>query len=285
MNNVLKSLYISLFPLFALYIVIQQLTYSYSNNFRDSSQIGNLISSLTIVAFFIGLFIKKRARTTTSLYSYTFLVFTGFIVTIIINYNSFNKNSNHLLFGSLLFIGWIVYLKWYSYFRSKNTNLLSVGNKLPAFELENSDKEKVSSDFFLNNPTIFLFYRGNWCPLCMAQIKEVVDEYKELEKRNVNVVLISPQPHKFSKSLANKHQVPFYFLTDKNNITAKKLGIIHKNGIPAGFQVLGYDSDTVLPTIIITNKNGAIIYSDLTSNYRVRPEPKEFIKVLDENLI
>jgi hypothetical protein len=35
--------------------------------------------------------------------------------------------------------------------------------------------------------------------------------------------------------------------------------------------------------VIITDKEGKIIYSDFTTNYRVRPEPDEFIKVLQAN--
>jgi len=32
-----------------------------------------------------------------------------------------------------------------------------------------------------------------------------------------------------------------------------------------------------MPTIILTDENGSIIHSDLTSNYRVRPELLELL--------
>ena len=47
-------------------------------------------------------------------------------------------------------------------------------------------------------------------------------------------------------------------------------------------ELLGYDPDTVLPTVIITDASGKIIFVDLTDNYRVRPEPETFIQVLKE---
>jgi hypothetical protein len=59
------------------------------------------------------------------------------------------------------------------------------------------------------------------------------------------------------------------------------LGIFSKNGIPFGFQVMKYESDTVMPTVVITNSKGEIIFADLTNNYRVRPEPETFLRVLD----
>ncbi len=95
------------------------------------------------------------------------------------------------------------------------------------------------------------------------------------------MILVSPQPHKYTASLAKKFQVGFHFLVDKGNQVAQQLNILSKNGLPFGFQALGYDSDTVMPTIIITDKNGKILFADLTDNYRVRPEPSTFLKVLD----
>ena len=70
-------------------------------------------------------------------------------------------------------------------------------------------------------------------------------------------------------------------LVNKGNEVAKRLQILSENGLPFGFHALGYDSDTVMPTIIITDKKGKILFADLTDNYRVRPEPSTFLKVLD----
>jgi len=89
----------------------------------------------------------------------------------------------------------------------------------------------------------------------------------------VSIVLISPQSIKKNQSLAAHFDVPMVFLRDPNSIAAKQLGILHKWGTPMGMQLLGYDSDTVMPTVILTDTQGQIIFSDQTDNYRVRPEP------------
>jgi hypothetical protein len=44
---------------------------------------------------------------------------------------------------------------------------------------------------------------------------------------------------------------------------------------------LGYEADSVLPTVLITDPYGTIIFADLTDNYRVRPEPSTFLAALD----
>ncbi len=247
--------------------------------------IGRLLIAVTIAFFFAMIFIKPVARTDANLKKHTLLIGIGFLISMIFG-GIIEKDLNGSLPSVGLFLGWILYIKWYSVFEDRKSNkAIQIGNQLPDFELQDPEKNNVNVSKFIGNPSIFMFYRGNWCPLCMAQIKEIASQYKELEKRNVNMVLISPQPHGHTQSLAKKFDVNFSFLVDQGNKVAKQLDILSKNGIPMGFQTLGYDSDTVLPTIIITNKKGKIIFADLTTNYRVRPEPATFLAILDKETI
>ena len=280
MKNLIRSVFISVLPLIALIGLTYNIISLVTPKTIFIQYIGSGLTSLTIASFFFGLFIKPQARTSRNLNVYTIFLVIGFVINII---GSFIERT-HFISGSitsLLVSFWLLYISWYSIFKDRDTSILKVGNELPKFNLENENKESINSKTLTKKPSIWLFYRGNWCPLCMAQIKEVVDEYHELEKRGVNTILVSSQPHKFSKELAEKFKVNFNFLTDVKNTVAKQLGIFTPNGIPAGFQVLGYDSDTVMPTVIITDTSGKIVYADLTDNYRVRPEPKTFLEVID----
>lgn len=189
--------------------------------------------------------------------------------------------------ASLLAVGglilFLVYAYWYSSFGARHSNRLVAGNMLPSFELRNAEGELISSTSLLDKPTIWLFYRGNWCPLCMAQVKEIAAHYRELDTLGARVALVSPQPHKNTVSLAGRFDVNFDFLTDDGNGAARTLGIAHDHGLPMGMQALGYDSETVLPTVIITETGGRILWVHETDNYRVRPEPETFLAVLREH--
>ncbi|MCK8523854.1 peroxiredoxin family protein [Aquimarina sp. D1M17] len=282
MKNLLKSIFISIFPLIATYFLIDGIIHLLNHGI-SYRYIGRITTAIGIASFFMLLFIKPVARTDANLKVYTAIVGIGFMISMI--FGGIIEKAINGSFPSIgMFLGWVLYIKWYSIFENRGpNNVLSVGKVLPELILEDGTKKEVKTSSFLGNPSIFLFYRGNWCPLCMAQIKEISAQYKELEERNVNTVFISPQPHKNTKSLAKKFGLSFNFLVDTNNKVAKQLGILAKNGLPMGFQTLGYDSDTVLPTVIITDAQGKIIFSDLTDNYRVRPEPETFLKILDQN--
>ena len=187
------------------------------------------------------------------------------------------------LLAIVAWVGFVVYSYWYSSFGRQPSEQLQIGNSLPNFELTDVTGQNVSSSSFSDKPTIWIFYRGNWCPLCMAQIKELVADYKELQSRGVRIALISPQPHNNTIALAKRFDAPFAFLTDEGNRAAHALGISHPDGLPMGMQLLGYDSETVLPTVIITDKGGRVLWAHETDNYRIRPEPGIYLAVLREN--
>ncbi|MEE2730410.1 MAG: peroxiredoxin family protein [Pseudomonadota bacterium] len=172
-----------------------------------------------------------------------------------------------------------LYIRWYSVFVGRDSAQLQPGTKLPDIALQNAQGETLQVNQ-IEGPLLLLFYRGNWCPLCMAQIREVADQYAQLAAKGVALLMISPQSHANTAALAQKFDVPMQFLVDVDLQAAKALGIEALAGLPAGLEALGYDSDTVMPTVIITDGDHRILYADQTDNYRVRPEPDAFLQVL-----
>lgn len=173
----------------------------------------------------------------------------------------------------------LLYVFWYSRFGRIDSMQLGVGNKLPEIRLHDSEGNEVGSKDFAGSPAILLFYRGNWCPICMGQIREIVNRYQEMHDMGIKVVLISPQPDEQTRNLAGRHDVPFFFLVDRDNKLAESLGINVDYGVPAG--IMGpYAPHTVMPTVVVTNASGTIVFSDQTDNYRVRPEPDVFLAIL-----
>ncbi|MBL4869188.1 MAG: redoxin domain-containing protein [Pseudomonadales bacterium] len=236
------------------------------------------------LAFFMKIFFVSTARTSANLNTLVMLGMVGAATAAVSVSQTEMIDWLPLFYAIVIGMGGnLLYVFWYSRFGRGDNLLLQVGKKLPKFTLEDQRKNEIKSNAFLGSPCLIIFYRGNWCPLCMAQIKEVAGQYKAMADRGVKVVLVSPQSHKNTESLAKKFDVPFLFLVDKNNKAAEKLNIISAGGTPAGLEVLGYDSDTVMPTVLMTDAKGKIIFADLTDNYRVRPEPETFIKVWEEN--
>ena len=197
--------------------------------------------------------------------------------------NAVSVGMDPLILAVFSWTSFLIYAYWYSSFGRKPSPKLKVGSTLPSFTVKNADDQMVTSQKLTSTPAIMIFYRGNWCPLCVAQIKELVAQYKDISELGVKVALISPQPHKNTIAISKKFGVKFDFLTDQGSVAAKALGISDPHGVPKGMP--GYDSETALPTVIITDANGKIIWTHETDNYRVRPEPDMYLEVLRKNNI
>jgi len=281
MSNLVRSLFVSALPAIALYFACESIWQMFHYGW-SWTLIGRLITAITVAGFFAKVFLVSTARTSEHLSLYTIVAAIGVIINSVGSFLIDDLSYTSIIASVILFVLWIMYVRWYSVFVDRDKETIKVGKQLLDFKLINTKGDDIKATDLFDKPTIWMFYRGNWCPLCMAQIKEIAADYKAIEEKGAQVALISPQPHHFTKGLAKKHDVNFNFLTDPKATAAKQLGIYAQHGTPTAMVPLGFESDTVLPTVIITDKGGEIVYADLTDNYRMRPEPSEFIKVLDE---
>jgi len=278
--NLLKSIFISGFVTWLAVVSVYAIAQLVRGTEPLLSWLGLALAAFAPLAFFIKAFTFKSPRTPRHPIEYSILSGLGLVVTMAMSFRYGKAAGAIHVWAGITLLAWLVYLRWYSVFRGRDAHALKVGASLPEFRLESMDGHIVSSESFKAKPHLLLFYRGNWCPFCTAQVEELAAAYKRLEEKGISVVLISPQSIKKNQALAARFDVPMVFLRDRDNTAAKQLGILHEWGTPMGMQVLGYESDTVLPTVILTDEQGQIVASDQTDNYRVRPEPATFEAIL-----
>jgi peroxiredoxin len=278
--NLLKSIFISAFIGWLAVISGSALIQLSSGSEPLLSWLGLSLAALPPLFFFIKAFLASSPRTARHPVEVSVPSALGLAITMAVSYRYGEAAGNLHVWAGITVLGWFTYLRWYSVFSHRNAEALKTGNILPDFRLESLDGHVVSSESFKAKPHLLLFYRGNWCPFCTAQIKELANAYQRLEKLGLSIVLISPQSIRKNQSLADRIEAPMTFLRDRNNLAARQLGILHEWGTPMGLQLLGYQSDTVMPTIVLTNALGEIVFTDQTDNYRVRPEPEVFEALL-----
>lgn len=279
--NRLKALFISLFIAMVALMALHAAYRLIAGGF-DPAWLGAALAAAGATAFFARLYLVRVARTSADLPLVTALVATGAALALV--GTVVGGKTLPAVYGAVSLGGWLLYDFWYSRFGVRANPELAPGRPLPTFDLETLEGEPVSSGSFVGRPTLLLFYRGNWCPFCMAQVGEVAARYRQMEERGIRVVLVSPQPSARSAALARKLGAPLTFLADPGNRAAERLGIAAPGGTPAGLELLGYASDTVLPTVLLTDASGRILFTDLTENYRVRPQPEAYLQIADEYL-
>ena len=171
----------------------------------------------------------------------------------------------------------------YSYVYSRQhvpSSRIRVDEPLPVFPLQHTNGTATSSTELTDRPHVIMFYRGNWCPFCMVQVRELAEQYRELERRGVGVALISAQRAKDTVELATKFDIPMQFFIDVDGAAARALDLVQVGGVPAIYSA-GTNGDTTVPTVVITDARGTVLWVDSSDNHRIRPEPTAFLAVLD----
>lgn len=278
-NAKLKSLFIFPAALVSAVLLLFSLFQVAVSDHERVAWLGATISALPLPFLMLRLMISPLERTSENL---PFLLLLSAVGVMIPAWEQFMEGVSGWAPLSVALVNagiMLLYVFWYSRFGRIESAQLGVGNKLPDFRLQDADGNEIESSDFAGSPLVLLFYRGNWCPLCMAQIREIVSRYEDLDKLGIKVALVSPQSDEQTKVLAGRHDVPFHFLVDVENRVAESLGIAIEHGVPAGLPG-GYDPHTVMPTLVVTNASGTIVFSDQTDNYRVRPEPDVFLAIL-----
>lgn len=277
--NRLKSIFITAYISFLFIGLIYNGIQFFSERSEVKYLAGALVNLLPIV-FFAYLFLKKPSNVKGGTLIVTALIGTTFLITT--GRTLFEIHGLDLVFALSItsIVGWALYLMWYSKFNNRDRQEL-LGSTLTELKFKDAQNNSITLAPDDNNFHILLFHRGNWCPLCVAQIRDITKQYQDMAERKVAVHIISPVNSEWTNKLSAKFDVKFNFLIDDNLQVAKDLGIFHANGLPFGFQVLGFDTDTILPTVFLLDKKLKVLRIHETDDYKQRPEPDFFLRLID----
>ena len=213
MNNLLKSVFISAYVTLLVVASIHAMAGIWQQGLI-SGWFGVAVAIWPMMFFFIRLFLSDVVRTSPNLLGFQVVTLLGAGIAILLGRGGVSEALQLVYALGVGVVGLLVYVFWYSRFQRDEAASLKPGEKLPVFQLEDESGKPFCSDALLGQPALLIFYRGNWCPLCMAQIKEVASQYQALAELGATVALVSPQPHENTRGLAKKFNVPFKFLAD-----------------------------------------------------------------------
>ena len=163
----------------------------------DLAWLGAFIATAPITAFFTWVGFAKPARTSKHMPIQQACVWIGVVLVLT------NPATMPLVYsvgaGAL---GLYTYLYWFSSLE-RPPGPLQIGELLPEFTMRSTDGV-IDNARLLGRNTLMLFYRGNWCPLCVAQVKEVSALYRQLDEYGADVVLVSTQAANDTEQLARR---------------------------------------------------------------------------------
>ena len=172
---------------------------------------------------------------------------------------------------------------------------LRAGEAAPAFALPNARGELVASaDLLARGPLIVSFFRGKWCPYCVAELEALDEIVPELQELGGTLVAISPERPERTAGLIAEKNLRFDILYDAGNAVAERCRVgytfpqyllelyrdILKHDLAA------YNDDAAwklpMPARFVIDRNGIVREARVDSDYRRRPEPADSLAVVRE---
>lgn len=105
---------------------------------------------------------------------------------------------------------------------------LIIGKTIPDITLQNHQGDPVNLRKVRSENTLFVFYRGGWCPFCSAELAELASIENRLYDLGINIVAISPDRPEFLRHTMDDADMNYTLLSDSRMEASKAFGIAYR---------------------------------------------------------
>ncbi|REL32535.1 peroxiredoxin family protein [Thalassotalea euphylliae] len=194
--------------------------------------------------------------------------FTADLASITIALLAFNNLSTSALFSYFL--------------ATRKTPLgdirVKVGDQLLPFANEQFDTGELAG-----KRTLIKFYRGSWCPYCSSELSMFEALTPKLAAHNIDIVAISNDSKVETTAHAKRDNLSFKLIADPALAIIRQYGVEHHKGLGATaddtLNVFGIAMPLpwkmrfkamAIPTSLLVDENGKIVWIDQSDDYRIR---------------
>jgi peroxiredoxin len=157
------------------------------------------------------------------------------------------------------------------------------GQPLPEFTALDEAGNPLHTRDLRGTPVVMIFVRGNWCPFCSRQVKNLTGYYKDIVDLGARLVIVTPRPQETTQRVARFFDVDFEFWLDESLAATRKLGLLLESAVPKDYYP-EYGSDTTWPASLVIDADGVIRYVELSKHIIDRPNPKTLLRELGKVL-
>jgi len=172
------------------------------------------------------------------------------------------------------------------------------GLKKGAVAPEFSAKDNSGKTLDLNNllkshkAVVLVFYRGQWCPYCNKQMRQLQDSLQLLTAKGAYVIGVTPETSDNISKTIDKTHASFSIIEDKGYKIMKAYDVNYTVDDALFSKLKGYgidleknngNTDHVLPVpaTYVINRSGKIIFVHFDKDYTKRPSVNSILNALN----
>ena len=169
---------------------------------------------------------------------------------------------------------------------------LFINSKAPDFKAVDQNGNSIRlKDMVKNGNVVLFFYRGNWCPYCSRQLKQLQDSLELFVEKGVQVVSITPEKPEGISITIEKSNATFPIIHDEEGKIMKAYDVrfaLDEKSV-SRYKMSGIDlaatngkngTNLPVPAVYIINKENTIIYRYFNEDYKKRVSVKELLSNL-----
>ena len=145
---------------------------------------------------------------------------------------------------------------------------LRVGRNAPDFTVFDATGEPFRVSDLKGTPVLLKFYRGFWCPYCVAELEQLAGLSSRFDGIGVKLVAISSDTVDEVRRVQAKHDWNILLLADPTLAAHRLYKITSRNFAPRR----GPFRELAVPTTILFGADGTVLWFELAEDFRVRPQ-------------
>jgi peroxiredoxin len=176
---------------------------------------------------------------------------------------------------------------------------LKRGDRAPTFTVRTVDGAPFRFDpDALDEPAIFISFRGGWCPYCNMHLSELKDVVPQVRAKGINVYFLSgDRPEILYSSLKRETQddidgLDYAILSDANIEAAIAFGTAFKadpeyiarhksRGTDLKQSSMSQFGALPVPAVYVIDASGKIVFDFVNADYKVRLPAAELLEAAD----
>jgi peroxiredoxin Q/BCP len=152
--------------------------------------------------------------------------------------------------------------------------MISEGDPIPKFEINDADGNKVKSTNFKGKKHVIYFYPKDFTPGCTIEADEFSKDYKKFQKEGIEIIGISPDDVASHKKFCDKMKIKYILLADVDKQVSKIFGVWSKKNF------MGREYMGVIRSTFLVNEKGKIfkIYPKVKARGHSKQVLDDFLK-------